>query len=364
VSSRRIGILTSGGDCSGLNAVIRAASIRASLAGYELIGIKRGLLGLSLPNPEYILLDQDYCDELMLITAGSILRADTKLISFAMANGLSMQDIKDQIFVNYKALGLSGLICTGGDGSLQIISKLFCDNNEMNIIVVPKTIDNDVSGTDLSIGFQTAVEVTSHAIENIIFSAKSHERAMVVEVMGRDAGFIALYAGLASGADVILVPEIECDIEDIKHKVRQCFETGKNYCVLVVAESVETAEFRHNREIVDGIVKYTHLKYNGIGRYISSVINSMGIDARSVTLGHIQRGGRTCVDDRLLGTMFGVEAVVLLCNGISGKLLCYINNKVCSIDISTAIKDSAKMLSSEHAYIRLAQLLGIYIGKI
>jgi 6-phosphofructokinase 1 len=364
MTRQRIGILTSGGDCSGLNSVIRAAYIRADAMGYDLLGIKRGLRGLTAEDPEYILLNAEICNETMLLTAGSVLYADTRLVAHAAQAGLSADDVKEKLCAGYKKLGLNGLICVGGDGSLQMLAELLGSNNALNIIAIPKTIDNDVSETDIAVGFQTAVDVTVNAIENIVYSAKSHERAIVVEVMGRDAGFIALNAGLASGADVILVPEFKYDIEHVQEKVTKCFQTGKGYCMLVVAESVESEDFKHKREVVEGVVKYTHLVYGGIGKYLSTRLNEIGIDSRTVTLGHVQRGGKTSVGDRILGTMFGVEAINQISNGNRGKLLCCVNNRVSTINIMDILENPTKSLTKDDAYVQLAKQMGVYIGEV
>ncbi|MDR2458617.1 MAG: ATP-dependent 6-phosphofructokinase [Holosporales bacterium] len=364
MTKRKIGILTSGGDCSGLNSVIRAAYIRATQIGYELLGVKSGLCGLASNNPEYTLLNENICDESLLSASGSILYADTSLVSNAAQAGLSADDIKKLLYAGYKKLGLNGLICIGGDGSLQMIAELLCVNNEMNIIAIPKTIDNDVNGTDVAVGFQTAVDVVVGAIENVITSAKSHKRAIVVEVMGRDAGFIAMCSGLASGAHIILVPEFRYDIDKVKQRVARCFDNGYGYCILVVAESVESEDFKHKREMIDGVVKYTHLVYGGIGKHLATCIKEIGIDARTVTLGHIQRGGRTSASDRILGTIFGVEAVNQIDVGNRGRLLCYVNGKVKAVSIADSLKHPTKSLSKDNAYVQLARQLGVYIGEV
>ncbi|MDR1365110.1 MAG: ATP-dependent 6-phosphofructokinase [Holosporales bacterium] len=363
MTQRRIGILTSGGDCSGLNSVIRAAYIRASLLGYEMIGIKRGLRGLASADPEHVLLDAAICNESMLSSAGSILYSDTNLVAYATRVGLSVNDIRSVLCAGYKKLGLHGLICVGGDGSLQIMAELLCAIDEIRLIAIPKTIDNDVNGTDVAIGFQTAVDVAIGAIGNVIDSAKSHERAIVIEVMGRNAGFIAARAGLASGAHVILVPEFRYDINMVKEKVKSCFENGRGYCILVVAESAESEDFKHRREIIDGVVKYTRIAYEGIGKHIADHIKEIGIDARAVTLGHVQRGGKTSASDRILGTAFGVEAVNQIAAGNYGKLLCYINNRVETVDIIDCVKNPTRSLSLDDPHVQLAKQLGVYVGE-
>jgi 6-phosphofructokinase 1 len=363
---KRVGILTSGGDCSGLNSVIRAAYLRCRELGFELVGIKRGLCGLSKEDPDYVMLDGDTCDcNLMLQNSGSIIYSDTKWVSWSIKSGMPLADLRKLVRSGYRKLALDGLLCVGGDGSLHLINELMVDDPSLKLVAIPKTIDNDVCNTDFSVGFQTAVEVAVRAMEDIMSCAKSHERAMVVEVMGRGAGYIALYSGLAAGADVIIVPEFKFDISKVREKARKCFEVNqKGYCLIVVAESVEVGDFRHEKTDVDGVVKYTRLSYMGIGHYLAGVLNEDGVEARSVTLGHIQRGGRTSVNDRLLGTMFGTEAVNLIANDDCGKMLNHVMNTIRAVEIKKATETPNRTLSEDNEYARIAKQLGVYIGEI
>jgi 6-phosphofructokinase 1 len=364
MNSRRIGVLTSGGDCSGLNSIIRAAFIRSKILGYELLGIKRGLCGLAMPPYEHIVMDGQLCGDEMLSRAGSVVYSDTNLLSMMRKAGKTTTDARKMVADGYEKLSLSGLICVGGDGSLRLISELCPHDGVVHATMVPKTIDNDVNNTDCSVGFQTSVEVATSAIENVASTARSHDRVMVVEVMGRDAGHIALLAGIAAGADVILVPEFQYDIKAVHAKVRECFSSGKGYCVVVVAESVEADDFKHERSNASGITEYTRTTYRGIGRHISCSLVEAGVDARCVVLGHIQRGGRTSVNDRLLGTMFGVEAVNVLDSGRHGVMLCYIDGMVKALDFATVVKAPNKSLSADDPHVQTAKQLGIYVGEI
>ncbi len=364
---KRIGTLTTGGDCSGLNSVIRGAFLRAKALGYSLVGIRRGFRGLALnetKQPDYVELTDAICGESMLIQSGSILLSDTKWMSSEVENGRTVEDVKKSIIDGYRYLGLDGLICVGGDGSLKLLNELTADNDELKVVFVPKTIDNDVNYTDYAVGFQTSVKVAVEAIENIRSTARSHERTMVVEVMGRDAGFIALYAGIASGADVILVPEFKYDLKRVQNKIRENFQNNKNYCIIVVAESVEAGDFKHAEREVNGVVKYTHISYKGIGHYLAEKIKEAGFDCRSVTLGHIQRGGETCISDRLLGTLFGVEAVNLISNGTFGKILAFSENRIRIVNIREVVGSVNKVLQKDDKYVRLARDLGVYVGEI
>jgi 6-phosphofructokinase 1 len=182
--------------------------------------------------------------------------------------------------------------------------------------------------------------------------------------MGRDAGFIAMYAGIASGADVILVPEFKYDMAKVKDKVKNCLFSRKGYSLIVVAESVEEKNFSHDKEIVSVIIEYPYVIYRGIGQHISDLLKEDDIDARAVALGHIQRGGITSVNDRLLGTMFGIEAVKLIDSNDCGKLLCYVGNRVVSRDIKDVVKSANKRLSSDDPYVKVAKCIGVYVGEV
>ncbi|MDR0744348.1 MAG: ATP-dependent 6-phosphofructokinase [Holosporales bacterium] len=362
--NKRIGILTSGGDCSGLNSAIRAAFIRSQALGYELVGIKRGLRGLADPNPDFLILDNVLCNESLLTSSGSVIYSNTDWVSSTIGQGKTTEDIKNSIYDGYQNLGLTGLIFIGGDGSLSLMKEFLIENLDINIVAIPKTIDNDVAITDFSIGFHTAVEVVSNSIENIRSTAKSHERAMVVEVMGRDAGFIAMYAGIASGVDAILIPEFKYSIESLKSKVKSCYDSGQNHCLIVAAEAVENDEFKHDEEFVDGVVKYSQLQYRGIAQYIAQKLKAAGFNSRAVVLGHTQRGGKTAIDDRILASAFGAEAVNLIDSRNSGKLLCYIKGKIEAINITELQNSFSKKISKSDICVNIAKCFGVYIGEV
>lgn len=360
---KRIGILTTGGDCSGLNSVIRAVYLRAKSLGYDVVGIRRGFRGLASDVPDYLELSDDICNENMLIQSGSIILSDTKWMSQEVKSGKSLADIKNMVRRGYAQLNLEGLICVGGDGSLNLVNELSSDNDDLKIVFIPKTIDNDVNYTDFSVGFQTSVEVAVKAIENIRSTARSHERTMVVEVMGRGAGFISMYAGVASGADVILVPEFKYDFDKVVEKVNAC-SSSKGYCIIVVAESVESDDFTHSEKDVNSFVKYTHLTYKGIGQHLVRKLKDRGVDSRCVTLGHVQRGGETCINDRLLGSLFGSAAVNLVADGDFGKLLVFSKGKLQTMDIKSSVATINRSLSSDDEYVKVAKNLGVYVGEI
>lgn len=357
--TKKIGILTSGGDCSGLNSIIRAAFIRSEILGYELIGIRRGHKGLIERPMDYFTIESQMCGEVLLNQAGSILLANTKP-SFK-SNGLkySNEESAQLAIEGYKSLGLNGLIYIGGDGSLKIMNNILFHNKDINIVAIPKTIDNDVPSTDIAIGFTTAVEVVSRAIENIRSTAMSHERVMVVEVMGRDAGFIAMHAGLATGADVVLVPEFKYDSQNLIKRISK-----KNHSIIIVAEAVEAPDFQHHHVEVDQENKLSRTIYRGIGEHISFMLKENGFDSRAVTLGHTQRGGQTAVLDRIVASGFGVEAVDIIDSGKGGVMLTYVNNQIKTVSIEKVSESVNKKLSKDDICVRIAQKLGVYIGEI
>ena len=361
---KRIGILTTGGDCSGLNAVIRSAFVRASALGYQLLGIKRGFRGLASDQPDFVELTPKLCDASMLSRAGSIIYSDTKWISASLNAGVTVEDIKRAVHRRYDELHLDGLVCVGGDGSLTVLHELLSDNDQLNVVFIPKTIDNDVNHTDFAIGFQSALQVVVDAIEDIRSSARSHERTMVIEVMGRDAGYIAMYAGLAAGVDAILMPEFAFSMDKLIAHVKACYACGQDHCIVVVSESVETGDFKHKEEFVEGVVSYTHSEYKGIGKYIAAKIRASGIETRCSVLGHIQRGGTTCISDRLIGTLMGVEAINLISSGRTRKFLAFENNRVAVLDIKDVVKSINRKLSLGNEYVKAAKELGVYVGEV
>ena len=240
--SKKIGILTSGGDCAGLNAVIRAVVHRADLLGWEVFGIKDGTHGLLQDPPQYRKLEISEFDGNILRRGGTILGTTNKgdPFAFPMPDG-SLKDRSDEIIANFKKIGLDAVICIGGDGSFAILRKL-AQKGGINMVGVPKTIDNDIGCTEASVGFDTAVSVATEALDRLQPTAASHDRVMVLEVMGRDAGHIALTAGIAGGADVILIPEIGYSLESVNKKIKSVLASGRNFGLVVVSEAVKTEE--------------------------------------------------------------------------------------------------------------------------
>lgn len=324
----RIGILTGGGDCPGLNPVIRAVVRRASLEGYETLGIKNGWKGL-IEN------DSEVLD---LRAVSGILPKGGTILGTSRTNPFKKPEDVQRVKDNYKKLGLSALIAVGGEDTLGVASKL-CKQG-LNIVGVPKTIDNDLSGTDYTFGFDTAINIATECIDRLHTTAESHHRIMVVEVMGRHAGWIATEAGIAGGADIILIPEIPIDIDEVCNLIKKRHGRGKNFSIVVVAEG---AEFKQGTKLIEVVQEskldeFGHVRLGGIGEVLSKEIEKRtGFETRVSVLGHIQRGGSPTAFDRILGTRFGVKAVELVRDKKFGQMVSLQGNKITSVSIDVAI---------------------------
>ncbi len=357
-TQKRIGILTSGGDCAGLNAVIRAVVHRAvNTYGWEVLGIRQATQGLMVRPPHAISLSPDKVDP--FLTAGGTMLGTTNKgnpFAFPMPDG-SLRDRSQEIIDGYYLLGLDALIGIGGDGSLAILQKLAQQGN-LNLIGIPKTIDNDVGVTELSIGFDTAVSIATEALDRLHFTAASHSRVMILEVMGRDAGHIAISAGIAGGADIILIPEIPYTIDGICQAIRKRQEAGKNYCLVIVAEAVRTEA----GESVTLDADMEQCRLGGIGQYLSKQICSrIDAETRVTVLGHIQRGGTPSPLDRLIGATFGVAAVDLIAEEKYDRVVTWQNRHVRSVSIREAILHYAAV-NPEGTLVKTARGLNIYLG--
>ena len=355
---KRIGILTSGGDCAGLNAVIRAVVHHAiGNYGWEVIGIKEATNGLMSDPPQGINFTIEDIDPLLLM-GGTMLGTTNKgnPFAFPMPDG-SLRDRTQDIIDGYHRLGLEALIGIGGDGSLAILRKI-AQQGGINLVGIPKTIDNDVGATETSIGFDTATNIATEALDRLHFTAASHNRVMVLEVMGRDAGHIALAAGIAGGADIILIPEIPYHLDNIYKKIRQRQALGKNFCLVIVSEAVRT-------EVGDQVKEIKQMgedRYGGIGKYIAEKIaQQTGAETRVTVLGHIQRGGIPSPSDRLLGAAFGVAAVDLIAEKQYDRMVAWRNRQVISVPIAEAI-ETYRSVELDGTLIKTAKGLGICLG--
>jgi len=356
--SKRIGILTSGGDCSGLNAVIRAVVHCANGKGWEVLGIRQATLGLMARPPQVTKLEIEQVDPL-LTSGGTMLGTTNKgdPFAFPMPDG-SLCDRSSEIIAGYHQLDLDALIGIGGDGSLAILRRL-AQQGGINLVGIPKTIDNDIGITEHAIGFDTAVNIATEALDKLHFTAASHSRVMILEVMGRDAGHIALAAGIAGGADVILIPEILYSMDDICYHIKNRQEEGKNYCLIIVSEAVRTQE----GEIRTLTNRLGQSRYGGIGEYLADQISDrIGAETRVAVLGHIQRGGTASPLDRLVASAFGVAAVNLIEEDKYDHMVAWQNRQVITVPIEEAIAQY-KAVNPEDALVKTARGLGIYLGE-
>lgn len=356
---KKIGILTSGGDCAGLNAAIRAVVHRAAgHYGWQVIGIRQGTLGLMSRPPLIEELRIDGGEPSILRWGGTILGTTNQgnPFAFAMPDG-SVRDRSNEVIEGVRLLGLDALIGVGGDGSFAILRKL-AQQGGINLVGIPKTIDNDIGSTEASIGFSTAVEVATDALDKLQPTAASHSRVMVLEVMGRDAGHIALAAGVAGGADIILIPEIRWSVEALARKVEQLRRTGRNFALVVVAEAVKREDGKPvTQEHGSGAVTY-----GGIGHYVGEKIaQAIGAETRVTVLGHVQRGGTPGARDRILASAFGVHAVELIAQGKFDHMVAWSERRVKAVPIAEAI-GQYQAVDPNDALVATARGLGISFG--
>lgn len=342
----RIGILTGGGDCPGLNAAIRAIVRKAALESIKVIGIKNGWKGL---------IDNDVI-ELVLNSVSGILPKGGTILGTSRTNPYKNKDDVKKVVDNYKKLKLDALIAIGGEDTLGAANKFIKEDKAFNIIGVPKTIDNDLSATDFTFGFDTAVNIATEAIDRLHTTAESHHRIMVVEVMGRHTGWIAVYSGLASGADVILIPEVPIDLNEVCDVLKKRQARGKGFSILVVAEG---AKFKEGQVVVqeEKLDAFGHVRLGGIGEVLAGEIEKRtGFETRVTVLGHIQRGGTPSAFDRVLATRFGIKAVELALNKRFGYMASLAGNEIKEVPIADAV-GSLKTVD-----MRLYEIAKIFFG--
>ncbi len=322
---KRIGILTGGGDCPGLNSVIRAVVRKAHKEGVETIGIRNGWKGL---------IEKDAAT-LDLNSVSGILPKGGTILGTSRTNPYKKEGNVEKVKANIKALKLDALIASGGEDTLGVASKLVKDGQK--VVGVPKTIDNDLSCTDYTFGFDTAVNIATEAIDRLHTTAESHHRIMVVELMGRHAGWIALHAGMAGGADVILIPEIPIDIKEVCELLKKRRQRGKGFSIVVVAEG---AKFKKGDMVLqeEKLDAFGHVRLGGIGQMLGDKIEELtGFETRVTVLGHIQRGGTPTAFDRVLGTRFGVKAVEMILAGKFGMMASLQGNEIVEVPLEKAV---------------------------
>ncbi len=326
--TKRIGIITGGGDCSGLNAVIRAA-VRKGIDryGYEFIGIRDGWAGLL--NMHTTPLDKT------AITG--ILHIGGTILGSSRTNPTKSEEGMRDVILNYERLELDALIAIGGDDTLGVAARLY--ERGLNVVGVPKTIDNDIMGTDMTFGFITAVEIATEAIDRLHSTAESHHRVIVVEVMGRYAGWIATYAGIAGGGDVVLIPEEPFDIDEVCNLINQRKERGKCYTIVVAAEGCKPRDVDSMVTASRELDEFGHVRLGGIGNALAKEIEKRtGLESRATILGHIQRGGTPSALDRVLSTRYGIHAIDMVHRGEFGKMAALKGNRIVSVDLIEATK--------------------------
>ena len=358
---QRIAILTGGGDCPGINAVIRAVAKKAMLEhGLEVIGIEDGYDG-AIHNRFRKLQFKDVSG--IITQGGTILGTSNKANPFHNAvkkNGdMEFQDVSKETVANLKKMEIDCLVCIGGDGTLSIANDLY--KLGIPIVGVPKTIDNDLMGTEVTFGFDTAVAVATEAIDRLHSTAQAHHRVMIVEVMGRNAGWIALHAGVAGGGDIILIPEIPYNLEHITERVKERNRSGKRFSIIVVSEGAKAED---GQVVIQKIVKESTdpVRYGGIGFVLGRQIEEMtGIETRAVVLGHLQRGGTPTPYDRVLATRLGTRAVDMIVKGHFGCMVGVQKNELVEVNLTDVAKGQRKV-SPDNPLIASAKSVGTSFG--
>ena len=321
---QKVGILTGGADCPGLNSVIRAVVRKAALEGYVITGIKNGWDGL---------IENDMRVLDLRITTGILDRGGTILGTSRLSVPLT-EEQNQKILENFKRSGIDALIAVGGEETLKI-ALYFYNKHKLPVVGVPKSIDNALWGTDYAFGFDTAVNVATECIDRLHTTAESHHRIIVIEVMGRYTGWIALQAGIAGGADLIFIPEIPVNIEEVCDALRDRHERGKSFSIIVVSEGAKVEGYFDGQVEKKKIGKHRF----GVGELIANLIEEKtGFETRVSVLGHVLRGGTPTAYDRVLGTRFGVRAVELIKAKQFGKMVSLHNNRIHSVSLAEAVK--------------------------
>ena len=323
---QQLGVLTGGGDCPGLNPVIRAVTRRAIQGGLRVIGIRNGWKGL---------IEADAMP-LDLNAVSGILPKGGTILGTSRTNPFKHPQDMDRLLQTFTRLPLDALIAIGGEDTLGVAAKLVKQHN-VKIVGVPKTIDNDLSMTDYTFGFDTAVNIAMEAIDRLHTTAESHHRIMVAEVMGRHAGWIATCAGIAGGADVILIPEEPIDIDAVCELIKKRHARGKDFSIVVVSEG---AQLKAGKDVVTEKSRddFGHVRLGGIGHLLGSLIEERtGFETRVTVLGYLQRGGSPTAFDRILGTRFGVKAVELVLAGRFGQMVSLRGNQIVDVSIEAGV---------------------------
>jgi phosphofructokinase-like protein len=359
--SKRIGVLTGGGDCPGLNAVIRGVT-KASINTYNMtvVGIEDGYEGLV----ERRVMNLDWGRVTGLLTQGGTILGTSNVANpfrWPQKKGdkIRFVDVSDDVLAYINELGLDNLVCIGGDGTMAIAQQL--SQKGVRLVGVPKTIDNDIWGTDVTFGFDSAVQTATDAIDKIHTTAMSHHRVMIVEVMGRYAGWLALESGLAGGGDVILIPEVPYDLDIVCKVVIERSKKGKRFSIIVVAEGAKSL---HGNMVVQRVIKESTdpLRLGGIGNQLAAQIESMtGLECRVTVLGHLQRGGTPTAFDRILATRFGVKTAELCHTGVGGVMVALRGSDILAVPLSE-IGGKTRTVDMNHCLLEVAMRIGVCMG--
>ncbi|MDD4762218.1 MAG: ATP-dependent 6-phosphofructokinase [Prolixibacteraceae bacterium] len=335
---KRIGILTAGGDCPGLNAAIRGVGKTAIVNyGMEVIGFTAGFSGLI--EKEYVQLKEHNLSGILTLGGTILGTSREKPYKFVKEGDNEKPEL---IKNNYHELSLDALVCIGGNGTMKTAERLMEEG--LNVIGIPKTIDNDVWGTDVTFGFDSAIQIATEAIDRLHTTANSHQRVMIIEVMGHHTGWIALYAGMAGGGDIILLPELDYNIRSVCKRIEERFESKKAYSIVVVAEGIN------------------HPGEQSAGRYVAEAIHTYtGIETRETVLGYVQRGGSPSPMDRILATRYGAFAAQCIAQGDFGTMVAIKNNNLITIPLNE-ISDRLRFVEEDHPLIVKARQMGVSFG--
>lgn len=337
---KKIGILTAGGDCPGLNAAIRGVGKTAIVEyGMEVIGFNAGYLGLI--NNDYIVLKESQLSGILTV-GGTILGTSREKPYKIVKNGNNDSDKPEMIMQTYKKLGLDCVVCIGGNGTMKTAHML--SQEGLNVIGIPKTIDNDVWGTDITFGFDSAVQIATEAIDRLHTTANSHQRVMIIEVMGHHAGWLALYSGMAGGGDIILIPELPFNIRSVCKKIERRYEDNKPYSIVVVAEGIE------------------HPKEHSAASYIAEAIETYTeIETRKTVLGYIQRGGSPTPMDRILATRYGAFATQCIVEGNFGTMVAMRKGDLKAVPLEE-VGGNLRLVEPDNSLILKARKMGVSFG--
>ncbi len=358
---KRIGVLTGGGDCPGLNAVIRAVVRTATLKyGYEVFGYKNGYKGLILN--DFVRFRSDDVSGI-LDKGGTLLGTSNRDNPFKFKvekdGEIKYMDVSDRVIENMDIFGVDALVVIGGDGTLKVAEGLH--QKGVKVIGIPKTIENDLPTTDYAVGFMTAVDIATDAVDKLHSTAESYHRVMILEVMGKHAGWTALEAGIAGGADVILIPEIPYDINKVAQKILERRNAGKHFSIVVASEGAKCIDGKIAVETCED-ESSDRIRHDGIGTRLADYLEELtGIESRVTVLGHLLRGGRPIPFDRILSTRYGVAAVELIDYGKFGTVVGLQQNKITYVTLKEAVSER-KLVPPDGELVRIAKSVGVGFG--